>query len=527
MLNATQQTPVPGARRRGPTTGSTPLVGPNTGDTLGPISAELPVVEPGPIAGVEPSPWEAPPVPHAGATRPNDTRRGPLTGDVPVLDEPFDGLAARGTPPRGPQPVTTQVDLDTGLDRGFDRGFNGPPPSPGPDRGPRDQSGLAGAGPGTIARRPAYDDGFDDHGDDGYDDDVDDRDDDFDGSVRSGCSRFAVPLVVAAVVLCIVLVATAVWARRQINPGGAPGEAVSVEITSGQSTSDIGKALEDRNVITSASVWTWYVRFRGGGDVQAGTYELNENMSMGDVLDELTTGPAPAAARPVTVAEGLSTRQLVSRLTSGNGAVEGFTAEGLQAALAEPTMRSELVPADAPSIEGTLFPETYNITENATEAELVEKMVDQFGDVAEELDLVGGAAAINRTPYEVLTIASMVEEEAKFPEERPRVARVIYNRLGRDMPLGIDATSCYDQPEGQCRVGNENSPYDTRERKGLPVTPISSPGRESIRAALNPEPGDWLYYVRNDAEGHHLFTPSYDEFLEARQVCIDQNWGCG
>jgi len=335
-----------------------------------------------------------------------------------------------------------------------------------------------------------------------------------------------VPLVVAAVVLCIVLVATAVWARRQINPGGAPGESVSVAIESGQSTSDIGKALEDQNVITSASVWTWYVRFRGGGDVQAGTYELNENMSMGDVLSALTSGPTPAPARPVTVAEGLSTRQLVSRLTSGNGAVQGFTAEGLQAALDDPAMRSELVPADAPSIEGTLFPETYNITENATEAELVEKMVGQFGDVAEALNLVGGAEGMGFTPYEVLTIASLIEEEAKFDEERPQVARVIYNRLGRDMPLQIDATSCYDQPEGQCRVGGD-SPYDTRERKGLPLTPISSPGRISIEAALHPAEGNILYYVRKDAEGHHMFTADYDEFLAGKQLCEEQGWGCG
>jgi UPF0755 protein len=302
---------------------------------------------------------------------------------------------------------------------------------------------------------------------------------------------------------------------------------VTIEIESGQSTSDIGKSLEEKGVITSASVWTWYVRFRGGGDVQAGSYELNENMSMGDVLDALTTGPTPAPARPVTVAEGLSTRQLVSRLTSGNGAVAGFTAEGLQAALDDPAMRSEIVPADAPSIEGTLFPETYNITENATEAELIEKMVDQFGDVAEELNLVGGAEALNYSPYEVLTIASLVEEEAKFPEERAKVARVIYNRLAADMPLQVDATSCYDKPEGQCQVGDESSPYDTRERKGLPLTPISSPGRDSLNAALHPAEGDFLYYVRNDAEGHHLFTADYDAFVEAKQVCSEQGWGCG
>jgi UPF0755 protein len=377
-----------------------------------------------------------------------------------------------------------------------------------------------------MTRRPPYDDEIDDRDD--YDDEFDD--DDFDGSERQGCGRFAVPLVVVAVVLCIALVATAIWARGQINPGGGEGAAVSIEISSGQSTGDIGNALEEADVITSSGVWTWYVRLRGGGDVQAGTYELRENMSMGDALDALTSGPLPPDARRVTVAEGLSNRQLVARLTSGDGAVEGFTAEGLQAALADPAMRSEILPDGQASIEGTLFPETYNITEDATEAELVEKMVDQFDTVATDVDLLGAAERLGRTPYEVLTIASLVEGEARFPEERPMVARLIYNRLDQGIALGIDATSCYEKAD-PCDLTqadlDSDSPYNTRRSQGLPPTPIASPGRASIEAALRPAEGDWIYSVRNDAEGHHLFTASEDEFLAAKQVCIDNDWGCG
>jgi UPF0755 protein len=126
----------------------------------------------------------------------------------------------------------------------------------------------------------------------------------------------------------------------------------------------------------------------------------------------------------------------------------------------------------------------------------------------------------------------LIEEEAKFPEERNKVARVIYNRLEQGIALGIDATSCYEKSgESSCRLSTadlqSDSPYNTRRQKGLPPTPISSPGRASLEAALHPDGGDEIYYVRNDAEGHHLFTASADEFNAAKQTCIQNGWGCG
>jgi UPF0755 protein len=128
-------------------------------------------------------------------------------------------------------------------------------------------------------------------------------------------------------------------------------------------------------------------------------------------------------------------------------------------------------------------------------------------------------------------VASLIEEEAKFHEDRPQVARVIYNRLSHGIALGIDATSCYDKGETPCQLTAADlqidSPYNTRRSKNLPPTPISSPGRASIQAALQPADGDWTYYVRNDAEGHHLFTASDTEFQNAKNECEAQGWGCG
>jgi UPF0755 protein len=507
---------------------------------VGPVSAELPVVEPGPVAGVTPSPWESPPTTREGiGGRAPDSRAHPRRGpdrEPPSLAETrIENLMAMGGSPLDEPEATQRVDIDPVRDLQDAPSLRGRP-----ERPSNGSSDLAGPGPsagaGTMTRRPPARDDFDsyddDVADDTYDDDsYGDRDDDFDGAQRQGCGRLAVPLVVVAAALCIILLIVAFWARRQINPGGPPGTTVSVEVVSGQSTSDIGQALEDEGIITNAGVWTWYVRLRGGGDVQAGTYELHKNMSMGDALDSLTSGPLPPDARQVTIQEGLTIAEMRTKLTSGDKAVDGFTPEGFDAAVADPAMRSSYLPADQTNLEGTFFPETYNLAEDATEADLLAKMVDQFDATLDELGMNEGAEVLGYEPYEVLIVASLIEEEAKIPEERPRIARVIYNRIDEDMYLGVDASSCYAKSEPGCSLSepdfDSDSPFNLRNHKGLPPRPIAAPGRASIEAALRPEDGDWLYYVLEDAEGHHTFTVSAEEFEEAKDRCREAGLGCG
>jgi UPF0755 protein len=123
------------------------------------------------------------------------------------------------------------------------------------------------------------------------------------------------------------------------------------------------------------------------------------------------------------------------------------------------------------------------------------------------------------TPYDALIVASLVEAEAKVPEDRPKIARVIYNRLAQGMTLGIDATVLYAlQERGDTLTQSDlatDSPYNTRVNRGLPPTPINSPGQASLEAALAPADGDWLYYVLTDADGHHYFTNSFSDFQRA------------
>jgi uncharacterized YceG family protein len=174
-------------------------------------------------------------------------------------------------------------------------------------------------------------------------------------------------------------------------------------------------------------------------------------------------------------------------------------------------------PAGA-TLEGFLFPATYDFEPKTTTAELVKKQLDAFRVNWRRVDL-RYARSRNLTPYDVLVIASMVEAETLSPDERQLVAAVIYNRLRQGIPLGIDATIRYglgippteSLHESQLHADN---PYNTRDRQGLPPTPVSNPGLASIQAAAHPAKVNYLYFVRKPDKKHHFFTASFQEFQD-------------
>jgi UPF0755 protein len=173
-------------------------------------------------------------------------------------------------------------------------------------------------------------------------------------------------------------------------------------------------------------------------------------------------------------------------------------------------------------LEGFLFPATYQFTPRTTSARLVDAQLRAFRRNWNSIDL-GYARSKRLTPYDVLTIASMVEKEAVAPDERAKIARVIYNRLHHRMSLGIDATIRYafhvpgtkSLLESQL---NSDNPYNTRKRPGLPPTPIANPGLASIQAAAHPIAGDWLYFVRKPDKVHHFFTASERDFINYKNA---------
>jgi UPF0755 protein len=170
------------------------------------------------------------------------------------------------------------------------------------------------------------------------------------------------------------------------------------------------------------------------------------------------------------------------------------------------------------ALEGFLFPATYQFVERTTSAQLVSNQLEAFRRNFAKVNLAY-AKSKNLTPYDVLIIASLVEKEAVAPEERPKIARVIYNRLHAKMNLGIDATTRYGlhvpptQPLTRSELASDN-PYNTRNPNitGLTPTPIANPGLASLQAAAHPAPGDWLYFVRKPDRVHHFFTASFAAF---------------
>ena len=309
------------------------------------------------------------------------------------------------------------------------------------------------------------------------------------------------------------------WVLRQIDPPGAPGDAVTVTVPTGSSTAQIGTLLENQGVIGSAAVFPYYVKFRNAGPFKAGVYDgLYRNDSMDAVITRLDKGPLPPETRQIVIPEGLWLAEIKARILE---TFPEMNAAELDAALV--TVRSKYQPSDSTSLEGLLFPATYQVAkgDEVDEQKLVQQMVTKFDEVADQVGLDQAPAKVGHTPYEALIVASMVEREAKLPEDRPKIARVLYNRLDQGMPLGLDTTVEYalqqHLPTITASQLKTDSPYNTRLHAGLTPTPISSPGKDSLEAALNPAPGDWTYFILADKNGAQYFTADYQDFLKAKK----------
>jgi UPF0755 protein len=319
----------------------------------------------------------------------------------------------------------------------------------------------------------------------------------------------------------VVFLAAAFWVYRKIDPPGSPGAQVSVEIPRGSSTARIAELLAAADVVADARVFRIYTRVDGSGPWQAGTYTFRENSSVGDAVAVLDGGPAISYTR-LTIPEGYTLEQVAVRV----GQVPGRSAQRFLELANSGTVRSQYQPEGSTNLEGLLFPDTYQLDENDDEARILQRMVQAMDEKLVELGVPDKAAAFGVTPYQLVIIASMIEREARVPDERPKVARVVYNRLERGMRLGIDATTRYElrRPTGPLRKSEleRDTPYNTRTRAGLPPTPIAMPGAASLEGAANPADGTWIYYVIADEQGHHTFATTDAEFQRAKRAAREK-----
>jgi UPF0755 protein len=337
---------------------------------------------------------------------------------------------------------------------------------------------------------------------------------------QRGARRLLAVLGGLVVVFGLAVTLLVVWATRQVDPAGDPGEPMAIEIPRGASTQQIARLLADEEIISGARLFTYYAGWKNAGPWEAGSYpEFRRNSSFDEAIGVLDAGPVPPDARLVRVPEGRTLDQALQIISE---AVPGVTVDGLRAALDSGEVTSKYKPADVGSWEGLLFPDTYEFEEGTAPSRILQTMVSKMDRTLDELGYERATALRGRDAYELITIASLVERETGAPpEERGKIARVVLNRLDVGEALGIDAANLYglgrtSGPLTRSDLAADN-PYNTRLNKGLPPTPIALPGRASLEAAIQPAEGDWRYYVlvENDPP-QHLFTTNYREFLRAK-----------
>lgn len=335
---------------------------------------------------------------------------------------------------------------------------------------------------------------------------------------RSTLRTFLLVLFLLVVVASIAGVAYARHYYTWCQGADGPQEPIEFIIPSGATGGDVVELLHKDGVLRCDTV-PRYIVARKDVTFEAGDYQLTTNMTLDAAIAALGKGPAPIETVSATVPEGLTVERTAEEL----GRQLHIPAREIQN-LAE-SGRYELppyLPAGTSTTEGFLFPKTYEFVKGkVTPKATVDVMLAQFQEEAATLPW-GNAEKLGLSPYEVVVLASLIEKEAANDAERPKIASVIYNRLDSGTPLYIDATLNYIDPDPSNGLTLSDldikSPYNTRLVKGLPPTPIASPGRASLLATLEPANTDYEYYVL--CGGSHRFTSSYDEFVTWKDRCL-------
>lgn len=308
-----------------------------------------------------------------------------------------------------------------------------------------------------------------------------------------------------------------VWFLVELfQPFQADGHgSVTVVIPPHSSVSKVGDLLENDGVISSSFFFQLRATLSGDrGDLRAGTYHLKKGMSYGSVLSILTKPPPAPPTTGITITPGRTRRQ-IDALLRAQGVSGSYYDATRASSLLNPT--SYGAPRRTNSLEGFLFPDTYQLTEPVRLSALIADQLTDFKHHFATVDL-RYARSHHISAYDVLTVASMIEGEAQKASDRALVASVIYNRLRLGMPLQIDATTRYatNNYRGPLTAAqlDSSSPYNTRIHKGLPPTPIDNPGLAAIQAAAHPAHTNYLYFVVLPCgNGKEVFDSNYGQFL--------------
>ncbi len=307
------------------------------------------------------------------------------------------------------------------------------------------------------------------------------------------------------------------WVDHQLHQPANPGNSkVRFVVPQGATFHEVADTLHRVGLIDSVTVFDLYARYKHlDRNVQAGAYDLSRNLNMIEILTALQTAIPDEVF--VTIPEGFTIEKTAAKLDTG-GVIKGsdYLALAVQAQFSYDFLKD--LPPGA-TLEGFLFPDTYLIPRNGTAKDLIKLQLDAF---KKQWDDTRQGEAVQRklNALQIVTIASMIEREARFQEDRPLVASVIYNRLAAGWALQIDATVLYAKGVWQSSVTKQDrmiqSPYNTYLHTGLPPGPIANPGIKAIDAALQPANTGYFFYL-SDPQGHNHYAKTNEEFARLLQ----------
>ncbi|PTX58446.1 UPF0755 protein [Melghirimyces profundicolus] len=327
--------------------------------------------------------------------------------------------------------------------------------------------------------------------------------------------KWILRLLVAFLILTVVTVAGYFYVDYSLSPT-AFDRPVEVEVPSGASLLEVGKILEEKRLVKDDLFFAAYAYLKGKAKaMKAGVYEIPPGAGANEILKIFTDGSR--SVMRLTVPEGYTAEQIARKLDEKGVDGSAFLKAADRKNHSQPFVRR--IPEDQKRrylLEGYLFPMTYNLPKDTDPHHLVEKMLDQFGKYMERERVEQKLQERNLTLDQWVTLASIIEREAKVKEEFPRISGVLHNRLKMGKKLQVDATVQYALGEQKARLLYKdlkiNHPYNTYRIQGLPPGPISNPGKRALKAALEPEKHDYLYYVtRKDGSGRHYFAKTEAE----------------
>ncbi len=301
------------------------------------------------------------------------------------------------------------------------------------------------------------------------------------------------------------------------NADLADGRTCVITVENGMTAADIANMLHREKLIKRPESFRLEARFMGlEGKLQAGKYEIEAGKSNSEIIDILARGQVKTVS--FTVPEGYTVDKIAAKLAAeGLGDAEKFKEA------ARNYTPYKYMETNNPNViykaEGFIFPSTYQFNDSMTEKDMLAMMVKEFNTQINHEKIGDAAEKADMQLRDIVTIASMVELEAVYKEEQPRIAGVFLRRLQIYMPIQSDTTIQYilggEQKEEITFADTEiQNPYNTYINSGLPPGPIGSPGMDAIKAVLNPEKTDYLYFVA-EKDGHHRFTRTYEEHLQA------------